>query len=221
MGKLLKEFKDFAIKGNVMDMAIGVIIGGAFGKIVSSFVSDIIMPLIGLLNTAVSGYAPQNAAVAALISGGGVVSMLRVTGIVCLSCSYSDLFRKTGLLTGAKRIIAALERKTTPFTATLVTATVTGLIVCNQTLTILLTNQLCMERNPERQGFAVDLEDTAAVIPPLIPWSIAGAVPLSSVGAPATAILVSFYLYLLPLWRELLSWIQSKQTKPSGKAEHT
>ena len=49
MGKLLKEFKDFAVKGNVMDMAIGVIIGGAFGKIVSSFVSDIIMPLIGLL----------------------------------------------------------------------------------------------------------------------------------------------------------------------------
>ena len=49
MGKLLNEFKDFAIKGNVMDMAIGVIIGGAFGKIVSSFVADIIMPLISLL----------------------------------------------------------------------------------------------------------------------------------------------------------------------------
>ena len=49
MGKLLKEFKDFALKGNVMDMAIGVVIGAAFGKIVSSFVADIIMPLIGLL----------------------------------------------------------------------------------------------------------------------------------------------------------------------------
>lgn len=49
MGKLLKEFKEFAVKGNVMDMAIGVVIGGAFGKIVSSFVADIIMPLIGLL----------------------------------------------------------------------------------------------------------------------------------------------------------------------------
>lgn len=49
MGKLLKEFKDFAIKGNVMDMAIGVVLGGAFGKIVSSLVSDIIMPLIGAL----------------------------------------------------------------------------------------------------------------------------------------------------------------------------
>ncbi|MGQ0811422.1 MAG: large conductance mechanosensitive channel protein MscL [Nitrospiraceae bacterium] len=46
---MLKEFKEFAMKGNVLDMAIGVIIGGAFGKIVSSMVSDILMPPIGLL----------------------------------------------------------------------------------------------------------------------------------------------------------------------------
>jgi len=46
---MLKEFRDFAMRGNVLDMAIGVIIGGAFGKIVSSLVSDILMPPIGLL----------------------------------------------------------------------------------------------------------------------------------------------------------------------------
>lgn len=46
---MLKEFKEFISKGNVMDLAVGVIIGGAFGKIVSSLVNDIIMPLIGLL----------------------------------------------------------------------------------------------------------------------------------------------------------------------------
>lgn len=45
----LKDFREFALKGNVMDMAVGVIIGGAFGKIVSSLVSDIIMPPIGAL----------------------------------------------------------------------------------------------------------------------------------------------------------------------------
>lgn len=45
----LQEFKAFAMKGNVVDMAVGVIIGGAFGKIVSSIVADIIMPVIGLL----------------------------------------------------------------------------------------------------------------------------------------------------------------------------
>ena len=46
---MMKEFKDFAVKGNVMDMAIGIIIGAAFGKIVSSFVNDILMPPLGLL----------------------------------------------------------------------------------------------------------------------------------------------------------------------------
>jgi large conductance mechanosensitive channel len=49
MKKFLAEFKTFAMRGNVMDMAIGIILGGAFGKIVSSLVSDIIMPPIGLL----------------------------------------------------------------------------------------------------------------------------------------------------------------------------
>ncbi|MBI1288113.1 MAG: large-conductance mechanosensitive channel protein MscL [Flavobacteriales bacterium] len=46
---MLKEFKEFAMKGNVMDMAIGIIIGGAFGKIVASFVADVLMPPLGIL----------------------------------------------------------------------------------------------------------------------------------------------------------------------------
>jgi large conductance mechanosensitive channel len=46
---MLKEFREFALKGNVMDMAVGIIIGAAFGKIVSSMVSDVIMPPIGML----------------------------------------------------------------------------------------------------------------------------------------------------------------------------
>ena len=46
---MLKEFRDFAMKGNVIDMAVGIVIGGAFGKIVSSFVKDVIMPPVGML----------------------------------------------------------------------------------------------------------------------------------------------------------------------------
>jgi large conductance mechanosensitive channel len=45
----IKEFKEFAMKGNVMDMAVGVIIGAAFGKIVSSLVDDVLMPLVGMI----------------------------------------------------------------------------------------------------------------------------------------------------------------------------
>ncbi len=47
--KIITEFKEFAMKGNVLDMAIGIILGGAFGKIVSSLVTDILMPPLGLL----------------------------------------------------------------------------------------------------------------------------------------------------------------------------
>lgn len=46
---MLKEFKDFAMRGNVLDLAVAVIIGGAFGKIVASLVNDVLMPLIGLV----------------------------------------------------------------------------------------------------------------------------------------------------------------------------
>jgi len=46
---MVSEFRDFAMRGNVVDMAVGIVIGGAFGKIVSSFVADVLMPPIGLL----------------------------------------------------------------------------------------------------------------------------------------------------------------------------
>lgn len=65
MGKFIQEFKEFALKGNVMDMAVGIIIGGAFGKIITSLVNDIIMPPIGSSQAAASATlrsscAPQN-----------------------------------------------------------------------------------------------------------------------------------------------------------------
>ncbi len=49
MSKMMHEFREFAVKGNVVDLAVGVIIGAAFGKIVSSFVTDVIMPPIGMI----------------------------------------------------------------------------------------------------------------------------------------------------------------------------
>ncbi len=54
MSKWLKEFKQFALRGNVIDLAVGVMIGGAFGKIVSSLVSDIFMPILSLVTGGVS-----------------------------------------------------------------------------------------------------------------------------------------------------------------------
>ena len=70
MGKFITEFKEFAVKGNVIDMAVGVIIGGAFGKIVTSLVNDVIMPVIGKITGGISFTDLKYELTAAVIEGG-------------------------------------------------------------------------------------------------------------------------------------------------------
>ena len=154
-----------------------------------------------LLKTAVVGFAAGDTEVAAMLNGGGITSMLRVGAIVCLSSSYSVLFQKTGLLDRVKAAIGRLSRRTSPFFAMLATSALAGMVACNQSLTILLVHQLCRDLHADPSNMALDLEDTAVVIAPLIPWSIACAVPLGAVGAPSAAALLACYLYLLPVWR--------------------
>lgn len=74
MAKILDEFKAFAMRGNVVDMAVGIIIGGAFGKIISSVVSDIIMPPIGLLIGGVNFTDLKITLKQALVEGGQEVA---------------------------------------------------------------------------------------------------------------------------------------------------
>ena len=61
-------------------------------------------------------------------------------------------------------------------------------------------DQICKELEPDAQKFAIDMENSVIVVAPLVPWSIAGAVPLASVSAPLTSIVAAVFLYLLPLW---------------------
>ena len=127
-----------------------------------------------LARTLWSGYRAADPALAGMIDGGGIVSMLKTGGIILISAAYP---------------------------AMLLTSAVSAMIACNQTLAIMLTNQLCGGLKEKKEDFALDLEDTAVIVAPLIPWCIAGNVPLTTVGAPSAAILAACYLYLLPLWR--------------------
>ena len=156
-----------------------------------------------LLRFAVFGFAAPDPEAAALMNGGGLLSMVRVTVIVCLSSAYAGIFKSTGLLDRSKRALRRLSARTGRFPATLIAAVLTAMISCNQSLSAILTKQLCGDLYPDRSDLALDLEDTVIVIAPLIPWSIAGAVPLTTVGAPESSILFAVYLYLLPLCRLL------------------
>lgn len=146
------------------------------------------------------GYRASNQEVALWIDGGGILAMAKVMAIVCLSTAYSGIFQKTELLARAKYGICALSRRIGPYTTTLCTAIAVGLLTCNQAMTIIMTYQLCDEAEDNKNALALHLEDTAVIVAPLIPWSIACAVPLASINGSPACVLFAFFLYLLPIW---------------------
>lgn len=183
------------LKVNVkITMSLSILCGMA----VAILVQDAAIP--DLLHMALWGYNPENPQVAALLSGGGIQSMVKVFCIVCLSSCYSGMFNGTGLLEGFRGGLNALSERILPFGSILLTSILTVMVSCNQALGIMLTHQLCADTEPDPETLAVHMENTVVVIAPLIPWSIAGAVPLATVGAPTACILTACYLYLLPVW---------------------
>lgn len=154
-----------------------------------------------LLRISLFGYRASDPETAAMLNGGGIAAFVKITGIVSLSASYAELFQKTDLLVGVKALVERFARRTSPYAAVLGTSVLSAMLACNQTLTVMLTKQLCEEVEPESARLALGLEDSAVIVAALIPWSVAAAGPLASIGAPGSAVLLACYLYLLPLWR--------------------
>lgn len=154
-----------------------------------------------LLRISLFGYRASDPEAAAMLNGGGIAAFVKITGIVSLSASYAELFQKTDLLVGVQALVERFARRTSPYAAVLGTSVLSAMLACNQTLTVMLTKQLCEEVEPDSSRLALGLEDSAVIIAALIPWSVAAAGPLASIGAPGTAVLLACYLYLLPLWR--------------------
>ena len=161
----------------------------------------------------VMGYIARDAEVGAMISGGGIISMLRVAAIIFISSSYSGIFKKAGLFDGVKDMVDKLANRTTAFTATLLTSFVAGAMACNQTLAIMLTNQLTDHTDSDKSRFALTLEDTVVVTSPLIPWSIASATPLAAIGGSAISIPFAVFLWILPLWRTVTETMKKHKNR--------
>ena len=135
-----------------------------------------------------------------MINGGGIVSMLRVSAIVCISSCYSGIFNGTGLLEPVQTLIGKLKKRLSAYSVILIVSVFSGMTACNQTLSIMLTNQLCADIEKDKSKLALYLENSAVVIAPLVPWSIAGSVALDSVGAPMLSIIAAVFLYILPIY---------------------
>ncbi len=154
-----------------------------------------------LLTMAVFGFHSASVDLEAVMGGGGLVSMVKVAAIVCISSSYAGIFHGTGMLHRLETAIQRMSERLGNFGAMVVTSLVNSAIACNQTLAIMLTHQLCQELPMKKSEMAIALENSVVVLAPLIPWSIAGGVPLEAVGAPLTSIPWAVYLWWLPLWQ--------------------
>lgn len=187
-------------------LLLSVVQAGVKIAMIASIVTAIPV-CIGLQNMAftelpellLNGFHSTDVTVAAMLNGGGITSMLKVGAIVCISSSYSGIFQATGILNGFQKMVCLLADRTKPYFAVLVTSILTSVMACNQTLAIMLTGQLCSRTEPDKLRFANNLEDSAVIIAPLVPWSIACAVPLTAAGAPGYSVLFAVFLYLLPL----------------------
>ncbi|MBR3050822.1 MAG: hypothetical protein IKG61_05150 [Selenomonadaceae bacterium] len=93
----------------------------------------------------------------------------------------------------------SIGKKFSPFVSVLIASIITSMTACNQTLAIMLTHQLCKKVEPRPEIFAIQIENTAVIISPLIPWSIASVIVLMPIAAPSTSILAAFYLWLIPI----------------------
>ena len=157
-------------------------------------------PWAHLVRILATGYHLSDPEYAGMLSGGGITSMVRVASIVCLSASFGGIFKGTGLLKGIESLFRDLKEKVGTYPAIILAAVFTGMVSCNQTLSIMLTHQLCSPFVTDREQLALDLENTAVVISPLIPWSIACATILDTTGAPHSSVVLGVYLILLPVW---------------------
>jgi NhaC family Na+:H+ antiporter len=166
-----------------------------------------------ILRTALLGYSSGDPNLALLMDGGGILSMVKSVSIVAISSSYFGIFRNTRLISRIREWVHLLSSHSSSFFTTLITGIVMSVISCNQTLATMLTYELNHDLVEDRYKLAVYLENSSIVIAPLIPWSIAGAFVLDTVGAPTSSVLYSVYLYILPLYSLVVETIKERGFK--------
>ena len=151
------------------------------------------------------GYRSGDPALARMVNGGGILSMGEIALIITIASTYSGIFEETGLLTGLRDYVNRLASGCTPFLSVLLTSIVTCAISCDQVVAIMLTAQLCSETEGDGSALALDLENSAAIIPAVVPWSTSCIGLMAFVGMPMESLAYTFLPCLIPLWTLALS----------------
>jgi Na+:H+ antiporter, NhaC family len=179
-------------------MLISMIVAGAIALFYQHYSS------LDLLKFILLGFKLESShPLSVILTGGGILSMLRVTLVVILSTAFVGIFSGTRVLTNIEALLQKVKTRSDYFLSTCLVGTAAAAFGCTQTIAILLTQQLVEKKYRENEKgndhLAIDLENTVVVISPLIPWNIAGLVPATILMTDPGFIPFAFYLYLLPL----------------------
>ncbi len=155
-----------------------------------------------ILTSLLLGYEPHSDSnIVRLMGGGGLISMSRAFVIISISASYFGFFLKTDLIKAIDPVVQYHSNRYGNFATIVPVSLITAALSCNQTLSVMLTSKLIETRYASRHELAVDLEDSAIVIAPLIPWSVAATIPIIVLNAESSSLLYAFFLYLLPVMK--------------------
>ncbi len=191
-----------------VSVRISMLVSLASALVLCVFVQGISLEAIpGLL---FFGFKTNNPQIAPMINGGGIISMAHIALIIIIASTYAGLFEGTGLLDGLHHAIVRLSRKTTAYTGVLLTALITTGIACDQTLSIMLTTQLCDEVEAHGKALALDLLNSSSITAGIMPWTTSCVGCLAFVGAPWTSCIFALFPILMPIWFIVLSWHEKK-----------
>lgn len=185
---------------------VNVKVSIAISIIAASIISIVVQQnsVIDIIRYIIMGYdLKTNSLLSEIIKGGGIVPMLKSAFIVFVSSAFTGIFEGTKMLESLDRITNKSDSRVGSFLTTIIISIITSAFGCTQTLALILTHML-VKKNYEKNGIdkeklALDIENSAIVIAPLIPWNIALLVPLATLNAGESSILYAVYLYLIPL----------------------
>lgn len=183
-------------------------------SIVSAFVISVFLQQhvpSELLKAMLFGFKCRTEQLGTMLDGGGIKSMLKVICIIICSLAFSGVFEKTGLTSSFKESVKKLSGRTGVFAATVMVSFIASAVASNQTLAVMLTDQLCSGIEGDNRKRAVNYENTVILIAAIIPWSTASSVALSAANAPVSSIALAFFLFLVPAVNLITEIIKSKK----------
>lgn len=148
--------------------------------------------------------------------------MAKASIVVFISCSLAGIFGRTKMLNKFQDLSLNAQNRFQLFLYTTVSSILTSILGCSQTISIVLTEQFLKDAyiklKYSREKLSIDLENTAVVIAPLIPWNIAAYVPTTTLNVNFYSYIpYAFYLYLLPIISLIIFKIKSSSLEPQKK----